>query len=309
MFSLVVPCYKAMATIRETLDSALSQDCELEVIAVNDGSPDDTLEILQSYGSAIKVLDGPNRGVSAARNWGLETATGDWVVFLDQDDLLEPGTLLARRQAAERTGADVVLSGWTEYAKVGGCWRRGRTRFVDMDQVRADAELVFARDVLPPPACILYRRTLAQDAGGFHVGLPVVQDVRFLFDCARHGARFAGIEEVGALYRVHPAAVSRSSAQLFWTDVMRNMTEIERLWQSDGALTTARLEALAETYNTATKQLCRAGDPAYREPLLALRRLDLPVWRRNQALDLLARAAGPKAAGKLARLWKAMAST
>jgi glycosyltransferase involved in cell wall biosynthesis len=308
MFSLVAPCFNAAATIREALESALSQDCELEVIAVNDGSSDDTLEILRSYGSAIKVLDGPNRGVSAARNWGLETATGDWVVFLDHDDLLEPGTLVARREAAERTGADVVLSGWTEYAQADGEWRRGLTRFVDMDEVRADAELVFARDVLPPPASILYRRTLARDVGGFHVGLPVVQDVRFLFDCARVGARFAGIEKVGALYRVHPTALSRRSAQRFWADVMRSMTEIEGFWRADEALTPARLEGLTQIYNNAAKQLCRAGDPAYREPLRALRHLDLPVWRRNRLLDGLARTLGPTTAGKMARSWKAIAS-
>lgn len=304
MFSIVVPCFNAASTVRETLDSALAQGGDLEVIAVDDGSRDDTLEILRSYGPAIRILSGPNRGVSAARNWGLEEAVGDWVVFLDADDVLEPGALAARRAAAERAGADVVFSGWTQFAQApDGRWRRGVSRFVDMAAIEADAQLVFAGEVLPPPGGILYRRSLAEAVGGFRPNLPVVQDVRFLFDCARAGARFAGIETVGVLYRVVPNSVSRRSVQAFWTDVVRNAGDIEGCWRADGALTPARLATLTDIYNNALKHLCREGDPGYAQPLEALKRLKLPIWRRNQALGFLARTCGVRAAGRAARLW------
>lgn len=271
MFSIVVPCFNAASTVRETLDSALAQRCEREVIAVDDGSGDETLEVLRSYGAAIKVLSGPNRGVGAARNRGLEQAAGDWVVFLDADDVLEPDTLAVRREAANRAGADVVLSGWTELVQAaGGAWRRGATRFVDMAAIWADAQLVFAREVLPPPGAILYRRSLARQVGGFRRDLPVVQDVRFLFDCARGGARFAGIDTVGALYRVVPTSVSRRSVRAFWTDVVRSVGDIERCWQADQALTPPRRAALADIYNNAVKQLCREGDPGCLQALEAL---------------------------------------
>ncbi|HKR90507.1 MAG TPA: glycosyltransferase [Phenylobacterium sp.] len=304
MLSIVVPCFNAAATIREALDSALAQEGELEVVAVDDGSHDDTLQVLRSYGTAIRVLSGPNRGVSAARNWGLEEAAGDWIVFLDADDLLEPGAPAAQRKAAARAGADVVFSGWSELAqRPDGQWRRGVTRFVDMAAIQADAQLVFAREVLPPPGAILYRRSLAQAVGGFRPDLPVVQDVRFLFDCARRGARFAGIDQVGALYRVVPTSVSRRSVRAFWTDVARNASDIERCWQADHALSPARLAALTDIYNNAVKQLCRQDDPGYAQPLEALKRLQLPIWRRNRALGLLARTCGVRAAGRAARLW------
>jgi glycosyltransferase involved in cell wall biosynthesis len=310
MFSIIVPCFDAASTVRETLDSALAQAGDREVIAVDDGSRDDTLEVLRSYGAAIRVLTGPNRGVSAARNRGLEEAAGDWLVFLDADDVLEPGALVGHREAAERAGADVVLSGWTELVQAAdGEWRRGVTRFVDMAAIQADAELVFAREVLPPPGAILYRRSLAQQVGGFRPELPVVQDVRFLFDCARQGARFAGTEAVGALYRVVPTSVSRRSVRAFWTDVLRNADDIVRCWQADQALTPARRAALEDIYNNAVKQLCREGDPGYAQALAALRRLQLPVWGRNRALGLLGRTCGTAAIGPAARrLWKQPAS-
>lgn len=305
MISIIVPCFNAAATVRETLDSALAQAGEREIVAVDDGSRDETLQVLRSYGSAVRVLSGPNRGVSAARNWGLDEAAGDWVVFLDADDLLEPGALAARREAAERAGADVVLSGWSELAQgPDGQWRRGVTRFVDMAAIQADAQLVFAREVLPPPGAILYRRSLAEAVGGFRPNLPVVQDVRFLFDCARAGARFAGIDQVGALYRVVPTSVSRRSVKAFWTDVVQSVGDIERCWQADQALTPARLAALTDIYNNAVKHLCREGDPGYLRPLAALKRLQLPIWRRNRALGLLARTVGVRAAGRAARLWR-----
>ena len=310
MFSIVVPCFNAAATVRETLDSALGQGAGVQVIAVDDGSRDATLQVLRAYGSAIQVLSGPNRGVSAARNRGLEQARGDWVVFLDADDVLEPGALAALHEAAMRADADVALSGWTELVQAAdGEWRRGVTRFVDMAAIETDAQLVFAREVLPPPGAILYRRRLAQEVGGFRPDLPVVQDVRFLFDCARRGARFVGIDRVGALYRVVPTSVSRRSVRAFWTDVVRSTADIEGCWRSDDALTPARRAALEDIYNNAVKQLCREGDPGYVQALEALRRLQLPVWRRNRALGVLARTCGVKLAGGAARwLWKEAAS-
>ena len=67
------------------------------------------------FRARVRVLTGPNRGVSAARNRGIAETAGEWIVFLDADDLLIPGTLRRRLETAEATGADVVVCDWQEF--------------------------------------------------------------------------------------------------------------------------------------------------------------------------------------------------
>src|SRR5262245_48814013 len=87
--SIVVPCYNGALYLRETLESALAQTVPpLEVIVVDDGSTDDSVAIARSFGNAVRVVCQQNKGVSAARNNGIQHATGDYIMFLDGDDLL-----------------------------------------------------------------------------------------------------------------------------------------------------------------------------------------------------------------------------
>src|SRR5690606_37664414 len=90
--SFIIPCYNAAKFLKETLDPLLELDQDsIEVIIVNDGSTDQTLEIAQSYKEKIKnfsILDQDNQGVSAARNNGLKEASGKYIQFLDSDDMI-----------------------------------------------------------------------------------------------------------------------------------------------------------------------------------------------------------------------------
>ena len=91
MISIIIPAYNAEKTICRCLESALDQ--EAEIILADDGSTDATLRLAEKYADRIRILQLPHGGVSAARNAGLDTARGEWVMFLDSDDALLPSAL------------------------------------------------------------------------------------------------------------------------------------------------------------------------------------------------------------------------
>jgi len=100
MISVIIPCFNAEEFLKETLDSILSQQEEIEdIIVVDDGSTDQSASIVKSYNdSRIIYLHQPNKGVSVARNRGLTQAKGEFVVFFDADDKMTPDFLKERKK-------------------------------------------------------------------------------------------------------------------------------------------------------------------------------------------------------------------
>ena len=89
LISILIPCFKAERWIAQAIESALAQTWpEKEVIVVDDGSTDGSLEVIKSFGDRIRWETGPNRGGNAARNRLLELARGEWLQYLDADDYL-----------------------------------------------------------------------------------------------------------------------------------------------------------------------------------------------------------------------------
>ena len=109
-FSVVVPVYNVEAYLDDCLRSLQTQDySDYEVICVNDGSTDGSRKILTAWEKRMpqtRVIDRANGGLSAARNTGLAAATGDYVVFVDSDDWVEPTML--NRLAEEANGEDMI---------------------------------------------------------------------------------------------------------------------------------------------------------------------------------------------------------
>jgi len=98
--SVVIPAYNAEKFIRSTVESALAQTYPVtEIIVVDDGSEDETLEILQSFGDKITILGQDHEGVSAARNLGITRAQGEYIAFLDADDLWLPQKIELQMEA------------------------------------------------------------------------------------------------------------------------------------------------------------------------------------------------------------------
>lgn len=119
--SIIIPVYNAECYLRQCIESVIAQTFEdWEAILVNDGSKDGSLAICQEYAAKdkrIKVIDKPNGGVSSARNKGLEVAQGDWITFMDSDDWLDADAFDVYYEAAQRTGADIVKTGYRRVSK------------------------------------------------------------------------------------------------------------------------------------------------------------------------------------------------
>jgi glycosyltransferase involved in cell wall biosynthesis len=94
LVSVVIPTYNGAAFLRETVDSALAQTYpNIEVIVVNDGSTDSTPDLLAGYGDRIRSVTQRNAGTSVARNTGIRESAGEYIAFLDHDDLWAPEKL------------------------------------------------------------------------------------------------------------------------------------------------------------------------------------------------------------------------
>jgi CDP-glycerol glycerophosphotransferase len=111
--SVIVPFYNVEQYLAECLDSLLAQDFgDIEVILVDDGSPDGSRAIAETYprrDPRVRLLTRPNGGLGAARNTGVRAARGQFLMFVDSDDLVPPGAITALVDTGRRTGSDIVV--------------------------------------------------------------------------------------------------------------------------------------------------------------------------------------------------------
>ena len=106
IISVIIPVYNAEKSLDTCLQSIVEQSVgDLEIICVDDGSTDRSADICRAFQSRdpgrVRFFSGPNRGVSAARNRGLDAAAGEWIAFCDSDDRADPE--LARSAGSRRT--------------------------------------------------------------------------------------------------------------------------------------------------------------------------------------------------------------
>lgn len=111
--SIIVPVYKVEPYLNKCVDSILAQTfTDFECILVDDGSPDSCGKICDEYvqkDSRVKVIHQENQGLSAARNSGLDMASGAWIVFVDSDDWIEPDAVEVLYRAALQNDADMAV--------------------------------------------------------------------------------------------------------------------------------------------------------------------------------------------------------
>lgn len=121
--SVIVPVYNAENWLRECVDSILSQTyCNLEIVLIDDGSTDSSPTLCDSYAQIypqIKICHQSNQGLSAARNTGLDMASGSYIFFLDSDDFLEPDALETMYHTLTDTDADLIIGAYRKVSATG----------------------------------------------------------------------------------------------------------------------------------------------------------------------------------------------
>jgi glycosyltransferase involved in cell wall biosynthesis len=180
--SIVIPAYNAARFLPATLESVFAQRGTGQVIVVNDGSTDNTREVLEAYRSRTDYVEQANQGVSVARNAGLARVSAPYVIFLDADDTLIDGALDAFREAAEKSASDAVLFGdcLLSETATGTGPLRSRPQFAGPPPVPAQR---FFEGGGHPPSAFCISTAVARRVGGFDKRLSYAADLDFLMRC------------------------------------------------------------------------------------------------------------------------------
>lgn len=204
--SIVTPCYNGARFLRETIESVLKQTRPpLEMIVVDDGSTDDSAAIAESYGPPVRVIRQKNQGESVARNRGIAEAKGDYLLFLDADDMLAPEALERLAEAAGAAPGAVVLMGSASFE---------HSPHDPLHMAIPEYDGFFPAIIHENPGvphCWLTPKSLVEEAGRFPADSQLFEDWDLWAQIALTGARLVCIPFVGALYRRHRACQSATS--------------------------------------------------------------------------------------------------
>jgi glycosyltransferase involved in cell wall biosynthesis len=205
--SVLIPAFNAAATLSATIASVIRQShVDWEAIIVDDGSTDTTAANAQAWcdrDPRIRLIKGPNRGVSKARNEAARHASSPWLLFLDADDFILPTHLARLLATATAPGArpDLVYCAGAKIAA------DGRIGYPEIPPHEDHFKLLASQDLFYTHCCLIRRSTFEQ-FGGFDSVLRICEDWDLWQRFARAGAIFAGIDDCLALYQLRSTSLS-----------------------------------------------------------------------------------------------------
>lgn len=251
--SIIIPCFNAQEFVGDAIQSALGQTYpHKEVIVIDDGSTDRSLDVIKSFGDAIRWETGPNRGGSAARNRGLALAQGDFIQFLDADDRLLASKLQHEVQRVRTSGADVCLSRFRVIHTDGKVVLSGPKVAPHGDSL----EWFLSTDIRLSP---LYRSRVVKEAGGFEPSLPCCQDFDLNLQIALAGASYTFAADLGYEFRRQFGSVSSDEIRLYRV-MVRVLKRVAGQIKPQDKNREHRIVLLAAKMSSCGRWLLRFGD-------------------------------------------------
>ena len=225
MISIIIPVYNSDSYLDECIKSVLCQTYQdFELILVDDGSTDHSLEILQRWESKddrINLIVQENSGASSARNHGLNEAKGEWVVFIDSDDIVSPNYLLDLYEATQKdSNIDLCIDGVSVYRD--GKWNED-WRFPEKICSISDAVFLFGEIKLHKYGFSvgkLYRREIIENNNlKFDVKVCIAEDMMFMVNyimkaSQKKTSKVAFIDKCNYLYFIRQGSLSTSSSAI-----------------------------------------------------------------------------------------------
>jgi glycosyltransferase involved in cell wall biosynthesis len=213
--SVIIPTYNAARYIGKAIESVLAQTYkDYEIIVVDDGSTDNTREVLIPYENHIHYIYQENQKLPAARNAGVAASSGQYLTFLDSDDLLLPDKLALQISSLEaQSKIGLIASGW-QYINEEGQLLGELRPWLNSSVINMES-LLFQG--LAPVHAVLVRRSWFDDIGGFDSSLPYCEDMDFWYRLYLSGCEMSWEPAIVCQYRIHDANMTRNPREHFKT--------------------------------------------------------------------------------------------
>lgn len=198
--SILIPCYNAERWISQAVESALNQTySNKEVIVIDDGSTDNSLQIIKTFGDRLQWETQENRGGNHTRNRLLALSTGEWLQYLDSDDYLQADKIEKQvRFLSENPDTDIIYSpSIYEYNHGDG----SSTQNIFPISEPHDPWILLARWFLPQTGSPLWRKQAIIDVGGWKIDQPCCQEHELYLRLLKNNKQFAYCPETGSVYR------------------------------------------------------------------------------------------------------------
>lgn len=210
LFSIIIPVYNAIAFVGDTIHNLLRQDVNKEILLINDGSTDDSLQLIKQYESeydCIKVVDKKNGGVSSARNVGLNVAKGDYVIFVDSDDFIDDGLLERCEKILQRKSTDAVIFSYKYvYPKLSRkdiCFHYKSSDYYSLKEWLNEFYQLWSCHILPCIGTKVYRKSVIDQYNiRFNESISYLEDISFALEYLSHISNIYYLDEPAYHYRI-----------------------------------------------------------------------------------------------------------
>jgi glycosyltransferase involved in cell wall biosynthesis len=197
--AVVIPCYNSEKWISRAIQSLLDQNYQnLDIIVVDDGSTDGSLEIIKSFGNKVRWETGPNFGACAARNRGIKLTQASFLLFLDADDYIEGDLLRGLVEIALRDKVDLVFGPF--------CFEYNNRRSLDLFMNFLDAENLISAwlcGFFVPPCAVIWRTQILKRIGSWNQSVLRNQDGELILRALCSGVRYSASTKGRGVYYQH----------------------------------------------------------------------------------------------------------